>query len=285
MTWLENIDQRLILDSGSFNFRFGKPEGETMRSFHCLSKLQIEKKTGAVRTISPSDQLIDEMEYNLGKCHTKGIITNYLNFNDLIEVGYTNVGLTNDKKILKNYALIYQARPFQPTRSRCNDLEFFFELEGFNAVLPINTGEHVFGKESSYSGVLIDMGHSHTYVIPVFNNCIIKNSVRRLEIGGNLLNKCLMDAFSFSQIDLKNHYFIANQIKERKFVVESKNTLLKKLKDKEKHKNGVFVLPDFEMGQAGTFTDTATPDELNKPHIKLSNQMSIIPESIFCPNM
>jgi actin-related protein 6 len=146
-------------------------------------------------------------------------------------------------------------------------------------------GEEVFGEAQRRSGVLIDVGHSHTYIIPVFNNCPVKNAVRRLEVGGNLLTKCLMDGLSFSQIDLKKHYLLTNHIRESCMKVLPKEEARKIARRKEAWDAGIYQLPVYHEDTPGRYVPSPTDQDRYRKHLRVSAESVLLPELLFDPSM
>lgn len=281
---MESIGHRLVLDSGAYNFRFCRAS-EPTKIYQSLSRLVVDKKGSTPKVITENDLPINESELTVLKSYTKGILVNYVNFNELFEPVFQNLDIS-DRKSLKSHALVYSQRPFQPMRSYCNDFEFLFELEGYSAVLPVVTGKHIFSQSQRRSGVLIDVGHSHTYIVPVYNNSVVKNAVRRLEIGGNLLTKCLLEGASFTQLNIKKHYMMGNQMRESCFKVlprEEMNAIRKKLGSG--WNQGVYVLPNFDERIKGRMVTNVAEADLTAPHIKITAFANLLPESLFNPGM
>ncbi len=285
MSWNESEDCRFVLDSGAWNFRLrklGEPSADD--TYTAISRIGIEKKSNRNFVTQASDQFINESENRFSNTHTKGILTNYLAYNELLDSGLAHFGILNEKRGLKPYSLTLQIRPFQPKRASCNQLEYFFELEGFNALLPLRPGEKIFNKDNTYSGLLVDIGHSHSYIIPVFNDCVIMQSVKRLEIGGKLLSKCFSEVISTTQVNLKNYFFTANNIKEQLGLVSAcgnvKSMLINQPIDEF---TKTFVLPDYEISTKGYVSNATSKPE--KDHVVLKNERFVIPEALFSPSM
>lgn len=285
MSWIESEDYRFVLDSGAWNFRLAKLESESQPTIYkAIGRVGTEKKTNRNFVIESSEEFINESENRFTNTHTKGVLTNYLAYNDLFDAAMNRFDLINEKRSLKTYSLTLNVLPFQPKRAACNQLEYLMELEGFGAIWPIRPGEKLFGENSRHSGLLVDIGHSHTHVIPVFNDSVVMQAVRRLEIGGKLLTKAFAEVISTTQVNLRNYFFTVNSIKEKmsmicpigkakEWLCNSNRTALEK----------TYLLPDYEINLKGElFTGIGRPE---KEHIRLTNERFTIPEALFTPGM
>ena len=79
---------------------------------------------------------------------------------------------------------------------------------------------------SNFSGLVIDMGHSFTSVVPVFNNHVVGNSYRRLDIGGKLISKLMIDLISREHMDLSEYFYSANLMRQEILEYLRYNSLL-----------------------------------------------------------
>ena len=285
MSWIEADDYRFLLDSGAWNFRLAKLGSEGGSStYKAISRVGTEKKTNRNFVIENSDDFINESENRFANTHTKGVLTNYLAYNDLFDAALSRFDLTNEKRSLKSYSLTFSVLPFQPKRAACNQLEYLMELEGFGAIWPVRPGEKLFGQSSSHSGLLVDIGHSHTHIVPVFNGSVVMPSVRRLEIGGKLLTKAFSEVISTTQVNLRSYFFTVNSIKEKMSTIcpSGKAREWLSLSNREALER-TYLLPDYEISSKGEiFTGTTRPE---KDHVRLSNERFTIPEALFTPGM
>ncbi|KAI3330762.1 actin-domain-containing protein [Ustulina deusta] len=62
--------------------------------------------------------------------------------------------------------------------------------------------------------LLVDSGHSHTTVTPVFQGRPIHPAVRRLDVGGKFLTNYLARVLSLRHYDMRNEAYIVNEMKE-----------------------------------------------------------------------
>ena len=282
--WKESIDHRLVVDCGSWNIRMAKGSSEEIYS--SISKVAYNSKTNKSSIIKNTDKFIDEINNKFLNCHTKGVLTNYLSLNKIFEDAFNLYDISLEKRAFKNHSIISLTNIFEPERSFCNYLDYIFDLVGFGAILPVKFGQYIFTKKTNFSGILIDIGHSKTSIIPVYNNSIIKNAHKRLDIGGKLLTKCLIDNLSTSQYNIRNYFFTGNSIKEKccEIFVEKDNTNFRNLFSKEVNMK-YFVLPDYDIKKEGYLLDKIENFELEKDFFKIGMERYVIPEILFSPHI
>lgn len=282
--WKESINHRMVVDCGSWNIRMSK--GSSEKVYSSISKVAYNSKANKWTIIKNSDKFIDEINNKFLNCHTKGILTNYLALNKIFEDAFKNFDISLEKRVFKNHSLVSLTNIFEPERSFCNYLDYIFDLVGFGAVLPVKFGEYIFKKKNYFSGILIDVGHSKSSIIPVYNNSVIKNAHKRLDIGGKLITKCLIDNLSTSQYNIRNYYFTGNSIKEKccELFVEKENTNFKNLFTKEE-KMKYFVLPDYDIKKEGYLVNEIENYKLEKDFFKIGRERYVVPEMLFSPHI
>ena len=112
--------------------------------------------------------------------------------------------------------------PFSPDKVKRRILEIIYEYFEFDAFCPINAqqaSQQYIMKEfkdeiNPAFQLIIESGHSHTCIVPFFDNEPLNYATKRLEVGGKLLTNYLKGITSFRHLDLKNEYRLINQVKE-----------------------------------------------------------------------
>jgi len=129
--------------------------------------------------------------------------------------------------------------------------------------------------------LVVESSHSSTHVYPVFNNFVLTEGVRRLDVGGKLLTKMLAKMISFKQIRMEDYFHTIGKMKEQVCYVE--DNCAKALENHQKA-NCFYVLPDPDINRPGYMTlekdDTGVLQML-----KLSKERFLIPEALFQPPM
>lgn len=78
------------------------------------------------------------------------------------------------------------------------------------------TPRDVSGAASAPSEIclVVDTGYSHSTVTPVFRGQPLQAGIRRLDIGGKFLTNYLARLISMRHFDVRNDYYIVNEMKE-----------------------------------------------------------------------
>ncbi|KAF2966849.1 hypothetical protein GQX73_g6729 [Xylaria multiplex] len=154
--------------------------------------------------------------------------------------------------------------------------------------------------------LLIDSGHSHTTVTPVFQGKPIHPAIRRLDIGGKFLTNYLTRVLSLRHYDMRNETYIVNEMKEAACYVslDFKQDLERSWKGtrgerREPYVSGGgiakdYVLPDFHTRSQGVVRDydpaqasrakRLAVGESSEDVLTLRNERFTIPELLFNPS-
>ena len=130
-------------------------------------------------------------------------------------------------------------------------------------------------------------------MIPVFDNQILSNAVRRGEVGGKLVSKFLLDSVSLTQFDMRKHFFMSNDLKEKccrvlgspgEFVDVRNRPNLNRLK------RVFYVLNDYEISKRGYALDDPSQEMLMSLRglqniVTLQMERVIFPEILFQPSL
>ncbi|KAI0425733.1 actin-domain-containing protein [Xylaria sp. FL1042] len=154
--------------------------------------------------------------------------------------------------------------------------------------------------------LLIDTGHSHTTVTPVFQGRPIHPAIRRLDVGGKLLTNHLARVLSLRHYDMRNEVYIVNEMKEAACYVSQDfaRDLERSWKGtrgerREPYLTGAgiakdYVLPDFHTRSQGVVRDydptlasrakRLAVGESSEDILTLRNERFTIPELLFNPS-
>lgn len=96
---------------------------------------------------------------------------------------------------------------------------------------------------------IVDSGFSLTHVVPTKHGNAIVSAIRRINIGGKLLTNLLKETVSYRQWNMRDEYFIINEVKEKVCFVttdfDKKITYARYTKEGQRCFDRDFVLPDF----------------------------------------
>ncbi|KAJ2869758.1 Actin- protein 6 [Coemansia asiatica] len=180
--------------------------------------------------------------------------------------------------------------------------EMVFEEYGFSSLLrasstkfaALGSGHTLYGngkeEEAPECLVVVDVGHSGTYVAPYHRGRMVASAVRRMDVGGRLLTNYLKETVSFRYWDMMDETFIMNAVKERCcFVTQDFYRDLETAHGKGRGRLAVdYVLPDFAHSKTG-FVRGQEPrtEELMRDSVQilpLCNERFAVPEALFHPS-
>ncbi|KAK5193835.1 Actin-related protein 6 [Exophiala xenobiotica] len=113
-----------------------------------------------------------------------------------------------DEIIMEEWGFGGYSRVLGPSLNAYNDLHPLFEG---SAVSPENNS---WGQEPMECLLVVDSGHSHTTVTPLFKGRPLHRAIRRLDCGGKHLTNLLKEIISVRHFDLHQDTKIVNDIKE-----------------------------------------------------------------------
>jgi actin-related protein 6 len=241
MNWTTNSEMRLVVDNGSWKIRgcTASPTQNNSTPITYFNMMATSKKGGNNYTGEDIPKILDESNYRYTKPHVRGVL---VNFDSEIEIWHKMFEKFYPDKCYKNSSITMSVPPVQPTKVKEKSLELLFELYGFNAVCPMTSaqalqsyyGENDEFRNSSPIRIIVESGHSCTNIIPMFDGEIIKSSIRRLDAGGKLLTKLLMQMISVRQFKMEGYFMTINKIKEDVCYIEKNIQLALKSSFKNK---------------------------------------------------
>ena len=124
---------------------------------------------------------------------------------------------------LKDFMINVTFPVFIPTKLREKMIEVMFEYYGFGGFYPSVGPEMIkeYAKEEFKDQIdprfqlIVESGHSATYICPFFCDDIINYSIKKIDVGGRLLTNSLKEAISFRYIDLSHEFRMVTDIKEK----------------------------------------------------------------------
>ncbi|KAF9046356.1 actin-like protein ARP6 [Panaeolus papilionaceus] len=135
--------------------------------------------------------------------------------------------------------------------------------------------------------IVVDTGFSFTHVVPLIDNEIIWNAVKRLDVGGKLLTNHLKELVSFRQWNMMDETYIMNQVKETCcFVSTNFKKNLETCRTDPKHNPIVqeYILPDLSTNRMGRVRQ---PDDIiteTDQILVMNNERFTVPEILFRPD-
>jgi actin-related protein 6 len=105
----------------------------------------------------------------------------------------------------------------------------------------------------SCAKLVLDCGHSFTHAIPVLNGVVLRNGVRRLNIGGKFLTNLLKETVSYRQWNMMDDTHIISHVKE--VLCYCSMDFNAEMKKAERNRGAglreAYVLPDYQNTMVG----------------------------------
>ena len=254
----------IVIDNGGAYLRIGISgmEGPKTVKVNAIARNKKDKK------ILICDKILASPSYILSRPMNRGLIEDWETQKLIWEKNFEK----------KNFAVITIA-PFAPEMAKKDMYELLFSEFQFQNCLVIESSiaaQFSPGIVSQFTkddwdnpcGLLIDVGFSNTYVIPVFNTLPVPGASVRLPIGGRVLNNILKERLAYSQVDLEDNPLLIQNIRETICEVRLKNS--------EWNEKKYYLLPDF--AHFGKAIDSACPNS-----IQLSADRFAVYETLFTP--
>ncbi|KAJ1722668.1 Actin- protein 6 [Coemansia erecta] len=152
----------------------------------------------------------------------------------------------------------------------------------------LNAGYTIYGNANPECVVVVDIGHTCTYVVPYHQGQMIPQCVRRVDVGGRMLTSYLKETVSFRYWDMMDETYIINAVKEKCcFVSQDFYRDLEIARKGRQSMLGVdYVLPDFTNSKKG-FIRGQEPDVESRMSdiqiLPLCNERFAVPEALFHP--
>ena len=271
----DDKSMRLVIDNGSSFIRFGRCDFEGYRKHRNFCG--VSKKTSDAMMLEELDKVFDESSFKLTKPHVRGVLVNFDYQMNIWSKLFTD---STGEKNMKGYSLTLSNPIVSPTRSKEKLLEILYEYYGFSAVCLMSASQALSYNFDVPLQLYIESGNGASHVVPIFRNNVLAEGVRRVDVGGKLLTKVLMQYISTKQLRLNDYYLTVENIKESMcFVSQDYRADVKTKRDKL-----YYVLPDPDIRRRGYVTDTRDDSGLLQ-YIHLENERFIIPEHIFSPSI
>ena len=171
-------------------------------------------------------------------------------------------GDLNDKKILLTEA------PFNPIENKLKMAKIVFEQLGFGFFNIETQAKLTLYCEALQTGIILDSGDGVTHCIPIFEDFILPQNIKRLDIAGRHITEYLikllqMKGYAFNS---SADFELIREIKEKYCFVSCDIDSDRKLDAETTYYNSIHKLPDGRK-------------------IRISNEKFEAPEILFNPNL
>lgn len=188
--------------------------------------------------------------------------------------------------------LILTEQPYQLPQLSTNTDQIIFEEYGFNkyyrciapSLVPFSVDTNQINDDFV---LVIDSGFNSTWIVPMIYQQIHWPAVKKLPIGGNLLNGLLREMILFRHYDISEDPILINTIKESTCFISLSN-----YQQDLQHKQDLmceFVLPDFKLTTTGFVKNENSMSLQKLPNdtqvLKLYDERFTVPETYFHPEI
>lgn len=283
--------QYLVVDNGSYSIKAGFSTGDYNEN-NALNALKTQNSISRTKDgliYIGNDYLTQTNNYsgiNIKRPHEQGHLTSWETEKPIWD--YTLDKLSPKKELdLSSIHLTLTETPFQLPQLSINTDQIIFEEYGFNEYYrcaPASLAPWLNRTEAEPNdfNLIIDSGFQSTWIIPVIYQKVWWKGVKKLPIGGKLLNGLLRDLISFRHYDITDEPLLINTIKEQTcFVANDFNKILQNKLDSKCE----FVLPDFKTTITGYVRTKDTELSQDVQSLKLFDERFSVPESIFHPEV
>lgn len=277
------MSQYLVIDNGCYNIKAGfATSEEPLIQHNSLSKA----KDGTIYIGSDFINTNNHSGLTIKRPHEQGNLTSWETEKPVWDYTFD---LLSPKKPLdpNSCGLILTETPFQLPQLSMNTDQIVFEEYGFNnyyRCIPGSLTCWTFEEERDNDfNLVIDCGFNATWIIPVIYQSVYWKGVRKLPIGGKLLNGLLREVISFRHYDISEEPVLINTIKESTcFMATDFNKTIKK----KQHLSCEFILPDFKTTTTGYVrTDDMKLKSNDLQSLILTDERFVVPESIYHPEI
>lgn len=135
--------------------------------------------------------------------------------------------------------------------------------------------------------IVVDSGFSFTHIVPIMENRVAWNAVKRVDVGGKLLTNQLKELVSYRQWNMMDETFIVNDVKEKCCFVSQDFKRDLEICRTDATRNSIvqdYILPDLSRNQKGR---VRAPDDarLDTDQVLImNNERFVVPEILFRPD-
>ncbi|KAI5960582.1 ARP6 [Candida pseudojiufengensis] len=300
--------QHLIIDNGSYNIKAGfnlDTETTTTTTTNTNTVEEQKLRSKPIKIFNAITKTKDGLIHigNQFKSHSneftglqikrpfdQGHLTSWETEKPIWDYTFDQIQNEHSKKEFdpSEINLILTETPFQLPQLSSNTDQIIFEEYGFNdyyrcisaSLVPFSIDQQKVNRDFT---LIIDSGFNSTWIIPMIYQKVYWEGVKKLPVGGNLINGLLKEIINFRHYDISEDPILINTIKESTcFIAENFNeTLLNKRQQKCE-----FVLPDFKTTTTGFVKTKNSPSISSDSQIlKLYDERFIIPETLYHPEI
>lgn len=197
---------------------------------------------------------------------------------------YTLNEILDNKELDANSVhLTLTETPFQLPQLSMNTDQIVFEEFGFHLFYRCPSpslapwGFSDVSKVSDFA-LVIDSGYNATWIMPMIYQKVYWQGVKKLPIGGAVLDGLLKEMISFRHYDVSDEPLLVTTIKEKTcFLAQN----FKESLQSRKSNLCEFILPDFKTTKVGYVKTKNTPVDTDAQSLKLFDERFSVPEALY----
>ena len=281
----------LVLDNGGYSLKVGYSSQSAPRVFpNCIMKAKSEKRRAFIGDQIDDCRDLSSLFYLLP--FQKGYLVNWDHQKTVWDYvfGKECFNIRPD-----NLNLIFTEPYFNFTSIQEGLSEIFFEEYGFKSLLRTHPGDLScyrnkiqFPEEKCC--LVIDCGYSFTHIVPYVLGRRVRNSVKRIDVGGKLLTNHLKEIISYRQLHVLDETHVMNGCKEDCCYVTrdwDADVRVARARGADNTIARDYVLPDFTSIRRGYMKpqeeSSGRPGD-GEQIIRMNNERFMVPEILFRPS-
>lgn len=272
----------LVVDNGSYNIKAGPTSSKRPQKFrNTLSRTRdgrIHISNDYIRQTQHYSGLVFKRPFD------QGHLTTWETEKPIWDYAFDNLDGSEFDALL--HSLILTETPFQLPQLSINTDQIVFEEYGFSqyyrctpaSLIPWLEGAE---KPADFE-VVVDCGYNATWIMPIIYQNVYWKGVKKLPVGGNLLNGLLREMVLFRHYDILDEPILVNTIKEQTcFLATDYSKTLRNHRDHACQ----FVLPDFKTTATGYLVKDGTEAPADVQSLTLSDERFSVPEALYRPEI
>ncbi|XP_054712753.1 actin-related protein 6-like [Uloborus diversus] len=279
-----------VLDNGGYTAKVGYSTDDQPRVIpNCITKAKSERRRAFIG--NQLDECKDYSALYYSYPFQRGYLVNW----DIEKTVWDHIFSSDMYNVdFKETCLIVTEPYFNFTSLQEMLTEILFEDYKFHSALRINPATlSAYKAQKTFPSemccLVVDSGFSFTHFIPYIKGKKLRNSTRRLDIGGKVLTNHLKEVISYRHLNVMDETYVVNQVKEDVCYVSSnvyEDDKIARLKNESNTIIRDYVLPDYTVIKRGY---VRPPEETNgrakdnEQLIRMNTERYMIPETLFHP--
>lgn len=281
----------IVIDNGGYSLKVGYSSQSSPRVVpNCIMKAKSEKRRAFIGDQIDDCRDLSSLFYLLP--FQKGYLVNWDHQKTVWDYVFGKECLNLRPEKLN---LIFTEPYFNFSSIQEGLSEIFFEEYGFKSLLRTHPGDlSCYRNKVTFPDekccLVVDCGYSFTHIVPYVLGKRVRNSVKRIDVGGKLLTNHLKEITSYRQLHVLDETHVMNGAKEDCcYVARDWDKEVKEARTRGAANTIArdYVLPDFTSIRRGFMKtleeSTGRPGD-GEQIIRMNNERFMVPEVLFRPS-